>query len=115
MARMFFDLKNLDKVDLGKAMKAFHGCVEQVVRDCIKRPGDKKVRRVELVMLVTPKVEPDGEVILCDVSFEISAKLPKWKTGARPYMTTHQGQLIFNPDAPDNPEQVTQFGEAEEE
>jgi hypothetical protein len=113
--RTLLTLANLDQVDFGKPSEAVRQALERVVRDCLDRPGDKATRKVELTMLITPRMAQDGDCVDCDVSFEVAAKTPKWKTAARPYMTTRQGQLVFNPDSPDNPAQTTRFGEDAEE
>jgi len=104
---MAFDLTKLNQVDFGKAHVAFAKCLETVIRDCLDRPGDKSTRKVSLHMKIKPVMAQDGDVVDCEVGFEIVAKLPAYQTAARPYAVDRGGRLIFNPDAPENPEQTT--------
>jgi hypothetical protein len=104
---MAFDLTRLNQVDFGKAHVAFQKCLETVVRDCLDRPGDKSVRKVSLDMEVKPVMAQDGDVMECEVAFKVQTKLPAYQTAGRPYAADRGGRLIFNPDAPENPEQTT--------
>ena len=105
--KMQLSLETLKDFDMGKASVAWQKALGQVVRDCLDRPGDKKVRSVVMTTSIKPIVQQDGDVIDCEVEFTVDRKVPAWQTASRPAIPTKKGQLFFNDMAPDNPRQAT--------
>ena len=99
-------LDTLAKWDWGKPGVAWQHALRQAVEDCSDRPAEKKPRKVVMVAELVPHdPEPDGDVVDCDLRFFVDVKIPSRKTSARPAMLRHDGSLIFNAEAPDNPRQ----------
>ena len=116
MPRQQLSLDTLAEFDYGKAAVAFQTALERVVRDCLDRPGEKKPRTVTLVAKITPVLQQSGDVVDCEVAFEIAAAIPKWLTAPQAVGTTKQGHLFFQELAPDSPKQMTvaDFTDADE-
>jgi len=107
MTRQRLSLATLDQFDYGKGALIFQKELEKVVRDLIDRPGDTTARTVDLQVILTPIVLQDGDVIDAKVQFKCRGKTPPYKTAARPAAIDRGRQLVFQPMAPDNPEQRT--------
>ena len=107
-----FKLENLRLLDFGKIGAAFNAETERVVKDCTDRPADEASRTVSIKFSFTPALDKTGTCVDCDkvkVECEIQSTVPKRRT--RIYeMTPHQdGQLSFNPDLPEEPEDQTLY------
>jgi len=107
MPAEFLSLETLHNFDYGKASAAVSVALKRAVDDIRDRPGEKTPRKVNLMMLLTPQIQQDGDVTDANVGFEISCNIPKWKTTAKPAGVTQAGGLFFQPSAPDNPDQMT--------
>jgi len=105
--RTLLNLENLHDFDFGKASVAFAVHLKNAVRDIIDRPGDKTARAVVMETKITPVQHQDGDVVDANVQFLFSVKIPKYTTAERPLEVTRQGDLFFQPLAPDNPRQST--------
>jgi hypothetical protein len=107
MARMMLSLDNLHDFDCGKADAIFRQCLLNAVRDLLDRPGDKNARKVVLQITLKPVLQQDGDVVDAEVEFEAKNSLRSYRTAIRPMAIDRRGNLFFNPDSPDNPDQRT--------
>ena len=103
-------LETIKDLDSGIAMQTFQQAVQRAVRDCIDRPGDKRARKVILQLAVTPVPIIEGNTIDCDGAkgiFMCRVKIPDWETRQVDFGVQQSGDLIFNPDSPNNHRQTT--------
>ena len=107
MSRLFLRLDTLGNFDYGKAAVAWSEAVKRIVQDMLDRPGDKTKREVVLRMTAQPVLEQSGDVVDAEVEFEISAKVPKWRTAGSKTGLAKGGQMYFQELASDNPRQRT--------
>lgn len=99
-------LATLGQLDLGKIDAAFAAELRHVVKDCIDRPHEESARKVVLELAVTPRAS-DGVCSVVDGEFTLKSTVPPRRT--RPYeMAVHaSGQLLVNPESPDDIRQGT--------
>lgn len=105
-------LKTMEEVDYGKAMLAFQQALKRAVLDCIDRPGDKRARKITLQLNLTPVAEINGNTIDCESAkgtFQVRFKPPDYETTAVDFGVRNNGELVFNPNSPDNHRQETMF------
>ena len=109
MPRMQLQLGTLKDFDFGRAEAAFNHALEQVVSDMMKRPGISDVREVHLAAKFKPPlvVDEDRDLLEVEVVFHVKPKVPGFRTPSKPLAVNRQGQLGFQTDAPDNPNQTT--------
>lgn len=110
-------LKAMDDLDYGKASEAFQQALKCAVRDCIDRPGDKRVRKVTLQMNLVPVPEINGNTIDCDTAkgvFTVRCKNPDLETGVVDFGVRNNGDLVFNPNSPSDHRQQTMLDDEEE-
>jgi hypothetical protein len=103
-------LDTLNQVDYGKASIAFQRLVRQAVQDCMDRPVLKKPRKVQLTMTINPVTVINGNTIDCESvkgSFQMKILLPNMETDPIDFGIRNNGDIVFNPDAPDNHKQQT--------
>jgi hypothetical protein len=105
--RTLLSLESLHEFDFGKASVTFAAHLKNAVRDILDRPGDKTARSVVMEVKIAPVLHQDGDVVDANVQFLFSVKIPKFSTAERPLIVSRQGDLFFQPDAPDNPRQST--------
>lgn len=107
MARMLLSLETLKDFDFGKSAVMFQQALKACVNDIRDRPGEKKARKVQLEVQITPVILQDGDVVDVEVEFMAKTVVPAWHTAARPLGVTRQGDLFFSADSPDSPHQRT--------
>ncbi len=109
VAREQLKLENLAKLDFGKIPAAFDAEVLRCVADCKDRPLDDKPRKVSLTFNLWPKADVDGTGVVCqdvDVECEVTSTVPKRRTRIYTMRPTHDDKLAFQPDSPENPDQL---------
>lgn len=114
MARQQLTLDSLRVLDFGIVPEHFKQSLERAAKDCIDRPVVKTARKVTVEFFLTPVPDQSGRD--CDevhVECEISSAIPKYRT--RPYQMTptRRGELMFNPDVPEDPDQQTLYDDQE--
>jgi hypothetical protein len=110
MGLMRLSLESIKEVQGGVALEMFQNALHRAVRDCIDRPGDKRVRKVTLQMNVTPVAVVNGNTIDCDGAkgvFQCRSKMPDYETAEIDFGVQNSGDLIFNPDSPRDHRQTT--------
>lgn len=111
-----FSLSNLRLLDFGKIGVAFDHEIERVVKDCLDRPSDDHARTVTIKFSFEPTLDPSAGMVDCEtvaVECEVSSAVPKRRTKVYEMRPHKNGQLSFNPDLPDEPEEETLYHEAE--
>lgn len=94
----------------GEAMEMFQKLVRRAVLDCMDRPGDKRVRKITLQLDLVPVPVITGNTIDCDScngTFQARCKIPDHATRQVNFGVQNSGDLIFNPDCPENHRQAT--------
>jgi hypothetical protein len=102
-SQLLLSLENLKHLDLGKAALTFDDCLRRAVRDCLERPGDKRDRRVSMVLTLVPSANIQGESITCEGAkgkFLIQVKIPNYETAEVDFGVRNTGALIFSPANP---------------
>ncbi len=116
MSLQRFSLNNLPDLDGGRALETFQNSLRVAVKDCMDRPGDKRVRKVVLQMTLTPVARIDGTSIDCDgadANFQVKTMLPHYETQPVNFGVQQSGDLIFNPDSPRDHKQTTLLDDQE--
>ena len=109
-----FALKTIGLLDFGIIDEAFTKDLQRVVQDCLERPMDGKPRKVSIVFSIAPEKKPDMRD--CDsvtVECEVTSTVPKKRTQVYTMTPTVGGQLLFNPDTPEDPDQATLYDDEE--
>jgi hypothetical protein len=112
MALKNFTIQDLQTLDGGAIAIAIDHDMRRAVTDCLDRPGNKRPRSVVLKIHLTPQMlgnDCDG----VNVDFEINASIPKKSTRSYTMKPNLKGQLIFNENSPNNPDQAS-FLDSEE-
>ena len=103
-------LQNISQLDSGLAMEMFQGNLRRAVKDCLDRPTDRRARKVTLQVNLTPVTEIRGNIVDCDGAkgvFLCKAKLPDFESREVDFGVQQSGELLFNPDSPQNHKQMT--------
>ncbi len=98
-------LASLEELNFGQAEAAFRHLIQQVVKDCIDRPGVKAARKVTMQLTVKPIASVRGNTIDCESAsgvLTLRGKCPDYETDLINFGVQQDGSLIFNPDCPDN-------------
>lgn len=98
-------LTNLNLLDYGKCNAAFQRLLKQAVQDCDDRPALKKKRKITLTLELEPVMSISGNTIDCESvkgSFQLKISLPNMQTDTIDFGIRNNGDLYFNPDAPEN-------------
>jgi hypothetical protein len=109
-------LENLKDLDGGRALEAFHDQLKRAVLDCLDRPGDKRARKIVLQFTALPVPVINGNTIDCDSvkgTFQCRCKLPDHETRTYDFGVQQSGDLIFNPDSPEDHRQMTMLEDGE--
>jgi hypothetical protein len=106
MARKMFSLSELRNLDFGKMDAAFQRELAKIIDDIVDRPEDDRPRRLLLRLAIIPEEITAGTIETVTAGFEVAAYLPTRRS--RPYsMRVTKNGLIFNSEAPENPDQMT--------
>ncbi|MGA2035378.1 MAG: hypothetical protein ABSG68_24285 [Thermoguttaceae bacterium] len=103
-------LANIGELDNGLALETFQTALKRAVKDCLDRPGDKRARKVTLQMNVTPVAQIQGNAIDCDGAkgvFLCKCRIPDYETREVDFGVQQTGDLLFNPDSPNDHKQIT--------
>ena len=109
-------LSSMQELHVGQAEAAFKRLIEQVVKDCIDRPGVSGGRKVLLQLTVKPIASIRGTTIDCEGAsgvLTLKAKIPDYETDEVNFGVQQDGSLIFNSDCPNNVRQQTIFDDEE--
>jgi len=107
-----FDLGNLATIDGGRIAIAFEQALKRVAIDCDDRPGEKKVRTINLQLAIAPKLDADGLADECDVQITVSDNVPKRKSKVYNMSMRKGGHLMFHPESvDDHSQEVIDFSE----
>jgi hypothetical protein len=114
MGKALLNLKELHKLDMGKAAAMFEMELRKAVQDCDARPLDKRPRRVEMKFSIVPHVAlADGKMpsgcSQVDVEMEVSSSTPKQRTQSYRMNMKQSGGLEFHEEFPDDPDQMGMF------
>jgi len=110
-----FTLDNIEHLDFGRIKVAFDAARARVVKDCQDRPGESKPRTVQIKFNFYP-VSSDASCVDCDeikVECEINDGVPIRRTKLYVMKPQRDGNLKFNADDPELPDQEMIFDEAE--
>lgn len=107
MGKQRLTLEALTGLDSGKAAAVFQHELKKAVKDCTERPGETAAREVVLRVQVKPAVESSGVCTAAEVEFECHSKIPRQRTRAYQMEVDARGELLFNPDSPDDVHQRT--------
>jgi hypothetical protein len=105
-----FNLESLKDLKNGEALVTFQTAVQRAVKDCIDRPGDKRARKVILQMTLKPVPQITGNTIDCDGAkgtFQCRVRIPDWETQEVDFGVQQSGDLLYNPDSPNDHRQRT--------
>lgn len=106
MAKIQLSLSNLKELGNGVLDAAFRKDLEFCVRDCVDRPGDKRPRKVALIMTIEPE-EEDGVCDTVAAEFEVRASIPTRRSRKYSLQAKPNGTLLVNPESPDDIRQGT--------
>lgn len=117
MSKKQFTLDNLRELDFGVLTAAFGADLAYAVKDCMDRPGEEKPRTIGITFKLIP-VSNNPAHHECDniaLEVEIKSTVPARRT--RPFMMDpiKNGDLMFNPDSPDDPDRRTLYDAQERE
>lgn len=110
--------EHLDKVSGGVLGVAWDKEARKAILDCGDSPDLSASRKVTFTVEFKPRLTPSrmsgpAEYVGCEVSFSIGGVIPAKKLVMNT-VANENGQLLFNPDAPEDPDQRTvQQAEAE--
>jgi hypothetical protein len=104
-----FDLRTLEKLGNGNAVRQFEALLTQCLTDIDNRQGDKRARKLKLQIEVFPKTHMEDDEhgkpvrVLDGVGLRITmdAKLPTRQTIDYD-CALDEGRLLFNPWSPTN-------------
>lgn len=104
--KMPLDFAALQQIDNGKLGRAVTSELGKIARDVADRFEDSRARKLSVSITFTPAAE-DGMVVGATMEMEISSTLPSKRS--RPYTlgVHHGGGFVVNPEAPENPQQMT--------
>jgi hypothetical protein len=112
MPRMDLRAETLYTLDGGRAGGIINAAINAAVADTDDRGEDGKPRKV-VITLTTEKLD-NGTIA---VSLEAKSQVPVYRastTFAKPRMEGRKAILVFQQDAPENPDQATmEFGDEE--
>lgn len=111
-------LASLAALDGGVAVKQFLRLLEQAQNDIQSRPGEKRARKIQIVLSLAPKTVVDhdadtghSETVLtgCSLGIFLDVKLPNRRTMEYDLGIGADGSLLFNRDSPFDHRQPTLF------
>lgn len=111
MPQMKLSLDALKSLDLGviDAMVSRH--CQDIARDCIDRPTDKRPRRVTLEITMKPEAYsgPGGQTFCEEVeaTFDVTARLPNTRSRAYRLGVKADGSVIIQTDDANDPDQLS--------
>lgn len=100
-------LETLDQLDDGRVAIAFAQNLKSIIQDCMDRPGDKRPRKVTLVLSAVPQVANDGSCEGISTEFEIKQTRPNQRSKAYSLAANKAGHLIFSSTNAEDVRQTT--------
>ncbi len=99
-------LENLHELGSGAINLAFEKHRKRCIEDCLDRVEDDTKRQIVIKFSMTPVPGAHGcEEVHMDV--EIKSTVPAQRTKLISCVPTTKGQLFFQPDSPDNANQMS--------
>lgn len=105
--RLPLSLDNLKRLDLGTASKQFQMALDEVIADLVSRPMDETKREVTLTLSLVPQADHNRQLVAVMATFMVKSKRPGWRTMDYQLAVSAAGDLMFNPDSPDDVRQGT--------
>jgi hypothetical protein len=90
------DLVGVHHIAGGTIGASFAHHMKRAVSDCEDRPGEKKARKIILVVNVTPQMLQDGAATDVKIDCEVSSTVPKHISKTGECMVKHGGRAVFN-------------------
>lgn len=100
-------LESLKHLDGGRALQMFDLLLRRAGQDCYDRPADRSARKVPMTAILKPVMGQDGRCDGVTLEIEFNPSTPKFRTATFPMLLKPNGAIVFNPDSPDNPRQLT--------
>lgn len=106
MARVKMTLDTIKDLGSGAIAAEWAKALQRCGMDCQERPGEKGPRRVVMVAEVKP-VEQDGVCEALSCTIQVSDSVPKRQSRVYELGISNRGDVIVNPDSPDDVSQGT--------
>ena len=110
MSRDTLTIESLGTIDGGRVKLAWEQALQRLQQDCLDRPRLKDARKLNLAVLIVPKMDDEAEegsaLESCDVQFVLTEALPKRRTKVYD-MSVAPGGLVYNEQAPERAGQRT--------
>lgn len=110
-------LETLPELAHGKLGKAFARESKRMIRDCIDRPGDDRLRTLTVTLAFKPIAVVDGQCVTCEGAkaiAKIRGKSPDYETQEIDLGVRENGSAVFSPTCPENHRQMAMFDEPDE-
>ena len=107
MAKQRLTLAALTGLDSGTAAAVFQNEMRKAVADCTDRPGLDTPRKVMLEVTIAPVTDSRGVCEHANVDFKVHSSIPHQKTRQYQMEVDSRGELLFNPESPDDVHQQT--------
>lgn len=102
-----FNFAALAELDGGRIGIAVDRAIKRAGEDCEDLPGEKKARRVTLVLDFVPDLDQDGLCESVKASVQIKESLPTRKSKKYDLGLRRGGVMTYQPDSLENHEQDT--------
>ena len=104
----------LNELEGGQIALGIDIALKQAIADCHDRPGVKGPRKIMVELAVVPTPDDRGSsMVRAAVGFNIKTTNPP-RGVVLPMSVGKNGELMFNSDAPDNPDQKTLYDDDQE-
>ncbi|MFW6033448.1 MAG: hypothetical protein ACOCTI_08765 [Phycisphaeraceae bacterium] len=103
-------LRNLHDLDGGKLDLTASHAIRQAVEDVQDRPNDSTARKVHVVFELKPQLDAEsGALDTIGVRGVVKTDIPKRQSKVYPMLPTRDHRVVFRPDSPNDPRQMTIF------
>jgi hypothetical protein len=87
--------------------------LQAAAADCVDRPALKKARKVTLTMSFVPIMQPNGDASTVRRASVVKGNVPD-QVSQEHILAVRRNGFAFNPDSPNNPNQLTLIDEDED-
>lgn len=91
-------LDTMRRFDDGKLPLIFQAELQRALLDCVNRPAETRVRKVALVLELTPVLSEEGECENVAMAGDAKATIPSRRTNVKELSVTKQGHAFFTID-----------------